>query len=339
MTAARTRESRNWVQTLSRWSGPIVLVGLFTYFSISLPEIFPTSTNLEGMAAAQAIPGMLALAILLPVLAGEFDFSAGAVLGGAVVMVAVLTGEASVPWVPACLITLACAAGVGVINGLLITMAEVNSFVATLAVGGIIGGATLYKTGGQTLIGIPEGLTEAGQNEAVGLPLPIIYLFVVTLVVWYLLRQTPWGRRQEAIGKGRRAAELAGAPVHRQIMLSFVGSAMLAALAGILQVAVLGSAPAGLGPALLLSAYATVFLGATMFRPGFFNVPGTIVALFVIAVGINGLTLSGVNTAIEQIFSGGILIIAVVLSRLETVRLRLGRRRRAIDLAQQESVT
>lgn len=306
----------------SRCGGLLLLVVLLVVFGATMSDTFLTDTNLQGVAANQAVPGLLALALLLPLVAGEFDFSAGAVLGAAMVFMAILTGEQGVSWQLAALIVFAGGAVVGVVNGLLVAKLGIHSFVATLAVSGIVSGAALWAAEGKVLFeGIPSGLTDAGTDFLWEVPLPVVYLLVVAAAVWYLLRGTPWGRYQEALGKGRRAATLSGVPVTRQVITGFVAGAALAAFAGVVNIAQLGSAPPNLGPPLLLSAYAAAFLGAAMFRPGFPNVPGTIVAVFLIAVAINGLELAGVSSFIEPILTGIVLILAVSLSRLEALTL------------------
>jgi ribose transport system permease protein len=136
------------------------------------------------------------------------------------------------------------------------------------------------------------------------------------------LRQTAWGRRHEAVGKGRAASHLAGIGVRRHLFGAFIVSGVIAGFAGLVLVARLGSAPPNVGEAFTLSAFAAAFLGATMLRPGFFNATGTLVAILLIAVGINGLLLAGVENYIERLFTGAVLLLAVGLSRLERLSAR-----------------
>lgn len=125
---------------------------------------------------------------------------------------------------------------------------------------------------------------------------------------------------------GRRAARLAGVPIQRHIVLAFMGSGALAALAGVLLVARLGSSTPNIGQGYIISAFAAVFLGAAMLRPGFFNATGTMLAIVLIAIGVNGLSLAGVSSFISEVFTGVVLLISVGLAQLERSG-RLGRRR------------
>jgi ribose transport system permease protein len=107
---------------------------------------------------------------------------------------------------------------------------------------------------------------------------------------------------------------------NRVIFISFIASATLASLAGVVYGAQLGAGPPNVGANFLLPAYAAAFLGSTMIKPGRFNVPGLILALFVVAIGINGLQLYGIAFWIVDLYQGLILIIAVVVARARADR-------------------
>jgi ribose transport system permease protein len=302
----------------SRFGGPALLVALVIVYSVTLPHTFLTVVNIRALLSQQAVPGILAAALLLPLVAGEFDFSGGSVIGLAAVVLVQLTGQLGLNWPTACIVILAAAAVFGAINGILISRFGYNSFVATLASGGVLGGVALVRSQGETLYqGIPAQFLDLGRGMVLGVPYAVIYLAVVFVVVAYVLRQTAFGRYHEALGKGRAAAQLAGVSYRRHILIAFVASAVIAAIAGLLLVANLGSAPPNVGDSYILSAFAAAFLGSTMFRPGSFNASGAIIAILLIAVGVNGMTLAGVSSFIQQIFTGGLLLVAVGVSRLE----------------------
>jgi ribose transport system permease protein len=318
VTRSRRRALNRTLTIASQLGGPLVLVALVVVFSVTLSDTFPTHANFESMIKNQAVPGILALGLLFPLVCGEFDFSGGTVATGSAVALVVLTGEHGLSWPVACLVILAAAALVGVVNGVLVAYFEYSSFVATLAVSGVLGGAALWQSKGQTLFkGVPEGFIDLGRKSALGIPYPALYLLAAYVLVAFVLRGTAWGRYHDSVGKGRAAARLAGVPVRRHVFQAFVASAVLAGVAGLVLVARLGSAPPSAGEAFTLSAFAAAFLGATMIRPGSFNATGTVVAILLIAVGINGLLLAGVENWIERIFTGGVLLVAVGLSRLE----------------------
>jgi ribose transport system permease protein len=313
----RGTERGSGVDYLARFGGVVVIVLMFVVFAVALPDTFPTASNFKIVGAEQAVSSILAFGVLLPLIAGEFDFSAGAVLSAATIAAVKLTG-AGMPWPLAVLVIALAAALIGVCNGLLVARAGFNSFVATLATGGIIGGCALMVSKGETLFkGVPQTFLDIGRNTAFGVPLPIVYMLVLFLIVAWAMRQTSWGRRHEAVGKGRNAAELAGVHIQRHVVVAFAASAALAALAGCLLVARLGTAPVDIGNSYILNAFAAVFLGATMLRPGFFNATGTLLAIVLIAIGVNGLSLAGASSFVGEVFTGATLLLAVALSRLE----------------------
>ena len=112
------------------------------------------------------------------------------------------------------------------------------------------------------------------------------------------------------------AARLAGVQVHRIVFGAYIGSAVFASIAGILFAAKFGAGPPNIGGGYLLPAYAAAFLGSTIIRPGRFNVPGLVVAVFIVGIGINGLQLQGRAFWIVDVFQGGALLVAVVISTL-----------------------
>jgi ribose transport system permease protein len=311
------------IAVTSRAGGPIVLVVLTSCFAIMMPGTFATRSNLQSMLSAQAVPGILALALLFPLVAGEFDFSGGAIASAGGTMFALSNGIHHWPWPVAAALIVIGGALAGAINGILVAYLGFGSFVATLATSGVVSGIALLQSGGQVLyLGISPSFLTLGQANALGVPTPVWCLLLVFLLVLYALRQTAWGRYSEAVGKNRAAATLAGIPVRRHVFLSFVVAGGLAGFAGLVLVAQVGSAQPSGGSVYTLGAFSAAFLGATMFRPGFYNPPGTILAILLIAVGVNGLTLSGVSAYVEQIFTGLVLLVAVGLSGVERITIR-----------------
>jgi ribose transport system permease protein len=192
----------------------------------------------------------------------------------------------------------------------------VDPFIATIATASVLLGISEAIANGTSIsANIPSSFTALGRNYVWKLPVTLIYMALVAALLWYILDHTPFGRRVYATGAGREAARLAGVRTNRVIFISFLASATLASLAGVIYGAQLGAGPPNIGANFLLPAYAAAFLGSTMIKPGRFNVPGLILALFVVAIGINGLQLYGIAFWIVDLYQGLILIIAVVVAR------------------------
>lgn len=302
----------------------VFLLALIVAFGIALPDTFPTTANLQTILGSQAVPTLLALAVVIPLVAGEFDLSVGGTLGVSAVFTAYASSKGlAVPVVFLLAILIGC--GVGVINGFLVTKIGVSAFIATLGMGTVLTGGNLLMSGGNVLFeGIPTSLTEIAGREVLGLPIVVFYAALLAFVLWYVLEWTPMGRYLRATGSGREAARLTGVRTDKWLFLSFVIAGAIAALAGFMQTSRVGSAPPDVGPNFLLPAYAAAFLGATTIHAGRFNVWGTVVGVLVLAVGITGLNLAGAAFWVPPVFNGVALIVAVsvavIVARRNTAR-------------------
>lgn len=303
---------------LERYAGVGLLIIMFAVFSITLPGKFLTYDNLIGVVSNEAIAGIMALALLLPLAAGVFDISIGGMMTLSMVVVTWLfqTTDGSIPIPVAIGLTLLLGVLAGCFNGTIVVRGRVDPFIATIASGSVMLGISEAIANGTTIYeSIPRGFTDLGRTHLGKVPITVLYVAIVAVVLWYILDHTPFGRKVYATGAGRDASRLAGVRTNRVIFLTFVASATLAALAGIVYSAQLGTAPPNVGGGFLLPAYAAAFFGATMIRPGRFNVGGLIVALFILAIGINGLQLYGLAFWIVDIYQGVVLIVAVLLAR------------------------
>jgi ribose transport system permease protein len=166
----------------------------------------------------------------------------------------------------------------------------------------------------------PEGFRHIASGTVAGIPTVTVYLIVIAVVVWYLLEHTPAGRKLFATGAGAEAARLAGVRIDRYRFASLVASALLASVAGLLLAAKIGQVGPTIGPEYLLPGFAACFLGTTQFKLGRFNVPGTLLALFLLATGVTGLQQIGGELWITDLFNGVALIVAVSASILAARR-------------------
>jgi ribose transport system permease protein len=291
-----------------------VAIAMIVAFSIALPT-FRSFDNVKGLLDDQAIAGILALAVLVPLIAGEFDLSVGATLG----IGSIVTAYASSHGVPS-LVVLVIVLALGVLIGLInagFILAGASAFIVTLGMATILAGANLLITGGNTIYqGISYSLQDAAQTELAGFSLLPYYFLILAFVMWFLIEHATFGRYVRATGLGRDAARLSGVRTNRWLIVAFVMAGAIAALAGLLQTARTSAAPPTIGPDYLLPAYAAAFLGATTIKRGLFNVWGTVVGVFLLAIGINGLTLAGAPFWVPQVFSGGALILAVTVAAL-----------------------
>lgn len=303
-------------KTFQSASGLYLWGALILLFALWVPETFLTTTTVKSLAAEQSVTAILALGLLLPVAAGQFDLSAATLLGAAAIGVSWLTAIHGVPLELAVVIVIGFGALVGAINGALVVLIGIDSFIATLATSSVLTAITLAVSNNQLITGLPEKLGEFASPQPLGISILFFYMLVVAAVVWYLLEHHPTGRRLHASGGNPLAARLAGVRVGRLVFGSFVASGVIASLAGLLATARVGAGDPSLGPPYLLPAYAAVFLGATQFKGGRVNVAGTLLAVFLLATGVRGLQLAGAQFWVDDLFNGVALAVAVGLAAL-----------------------
>lgn len=303
-------------RALQQYAAVIVLVALAVFFSILLPDRFGQLSTARTMLSTEAVLAVLAIGVIFPLVAGEFDISIGAVFGFCALVVARLDGPEQWPALAAVGVALLVGLTIGLFNGLLVTKVRMSSFIATLGTSVVVAGFAQWISGGKPIFdGVSTDLTEWGRRVLFDqIPIVTFYLVAVAIVAWFLLEVTVFGRYLRAVGSNVKGARLAGLPIDRLKLTAFALSGLLAALAGVISTMKLGSAHPSAGPPLLLPAYAAAFLGATTIRRGRFNVAGTVVAVFLIAVGITGIQLWGAPSWVDPVFNGSALIVAVALS-------------------------
>jgi ribose transport system permease protein len=304
------------VLIFTRYATALILLLLVVIFSFASPQ-FLTATNWQNLLVVQAVVSCTAFAAILSLIVGEFDLSLGNMLGFLTMLGAFLGGhgyDARVV-IPAMII----AGGLtGLLNGFLTVRFQISSFIATLGTGILLSGCTMGLSGGQVLFdGIPPTILAVGRGHFLTLGISIWLTAAIALILLYVLEQTPFGRKLYAIGGSERVAFLAGIRTGALKIVAFALAGMLIGVGSIFALGQNGAASAGFGPELLLPAYAAAFLGVTTYRPGYYNIPGAVIAILLMAVGFNGLNLLGAPFWVQPIFNGGVLIIAVISARAE----------------------
>jgi ribose transport system permease protein len=295
---------------------PAAWVAVIVLFGALEPSTFLTSANFQTIFGSQAVLAIVALALLFPLTAGDYDLSIAAVVSLAAMVTAVLNVNEGWPLLPAVIVALASGALVGALNGAVVVMLGVDAFIATLGSSAVVAGVVLWISNTSTIGGISGKLTDAATTTLLGLPLSFYYGLVLCALVWYVLEFTAPGRRLLFIGRGREVARLSGVRVARGRWLALLASASIAAVAGVLYAGTTGAADPSSGASFLLPAYAAAFVGATSIVPGRFNPWGSVMAVYFLATGITGLELLGAASFVQQLFYGGALVIAGVLGQL-----------------------
>ena len=307
-------------------------IALVILFSIWTPDTFLTTTTLQLIAQQQVVTALVAVGLVIPLAAGTFDLSVGYAVGLGAILSAYFVGNLHTGLLVAILAAIAAGILLGCLNGLFIVVIGIDSFIATLASGSITAAAILMITGSKQIIFYNQTFLDIGNNKIAGIPISVFYLAVIAIVLWLAVQYTPWGRRLYAIGGNRETARLAGVSVKRIIFTSLLVSAVTASIAGILLTASLGAGSPEFGPSYLLPAFAAAFLGSTQLKNGRFNIWGTVLAVYVLGIGIKGLQLVSGEPWVPQLFNGIALATAVGLAVVgKKHEALLGRLRRRKD--------
>ena len=294
---------------------PIFTVLLVLFFSVVLPDTFPTMLNLRSILNDKSIIAILSLAAMIPMMAGRIDLTVGYGIVLWHVLAIALQTKMGFSWPMACVIVILFGCILGLINGFLVEMAQIDSFIATLGTGTILYAIALWYSEGRQVIGVlPKGFTELYSAMPLGIPISTFYVAALALALWAVAEYLPIGRYLYAIGANQRAALLNGIPTRRYVIGSFVASGILGAIAGILLAARLRIGQASVGLEFLLPALVGAFLGSTTIRPGRVNVWGTLFGVAILAIGISGIQQLGGDFYVEPLFNGVTLLIAIGLA-------------------------
>lgn len=290
----------------------ILMLFLILLFSLLLPTTFPTILNLRSIISDKAIILILSLGVMIPMSAGRIDLTVGYGIVLWHILAISLQTSFGFPWPVAVVTVLLLGALMGVLNGLLVEIAKIDSFIATLGTGTILYALALWHSGGRQIVGVVSNDFYALNSTMVfGLPITGYYVIVIAVVMWFVYEYLPIGRYLYAIGASPKAAALNGIPVRKYVMGSFIASGLFTALAGILLAAKLRIGQASVGLEYLLPALVGAFLGSTTIKPGRVNVWGTIVGVVILAVGISGIQQFGGSFWVEPMFNGVTLLVAI----------------------------
>ncbi|WP_454855419.1 ABC transporter permease [Rhizobium binxianense] len=307
----------------------IVIIAVFSFLS---PYYF-TLNNFLIMASHVAIFGILAIGMLLVILNGGIDLSVGSTLGLAGCIAGFLMQGVTLDYFGVILyppvwavVVITCALGalVGAVNGVLIAYLKVPAFVASLGVLYVARGIALLMTNGLTynnLGGRPElgntGFDWLGFNRLAGIPIGVIVLAVLAIVCGIVLSRTAFGRWLYASGGNERAADLSGVPVKRVKIIVYVLSGVCAAIAGLVLSSQLTSAGPTAGTTYELTAIAAVVIGGAALTGGRGTVRGTMLGAFVIGFLSDGLVIIGVSAYWQTVFTGAVIVLAVLMNSIQ----------------------
>ncbi len=300
--------------------GPVIgLVFVLLVFSLLRPSTFLTLSNFEIMLLQSAVVGMAALGMTLIIVSGGIDLSVGSTIALCTVVIARLLATGMSP-LAAALLGVATGALCGLLTGFLVTRLKVTPFIVTLGMLGIYRGLA-KGISSQQMVSAPETwlndlLTSLGpENRWWALPPGVWATLIAALLTAGFLTYTKPGRHVFAIGSNELTARLCGVPVRRIKLLVFTLGASFAGLAGVLQFSYLtmGDPTTALGAE--LDVIAAVVIGGGSLSGGEGSVLGSLIGAFIMTVVGNGCTKLGLDNWVQEIVTGGIIVLAVALDR------------------------
>lgn len=288
----------------------VVLVLIFTA-SCFLSEYFLTSYNMSIIARSLAFVGLITLGQSLLMILGELDLSLGMIAGLCGIIGGILMVDQNINPYLALIICLMLGAFCGFLNGILVTGLRLHSLVLTIGMSGVYLGCNRVITQGKAITGIPESITFLGRGDIYGMPTPTVIMFVFLALVTFIVIKTPLGRYIYAIGNNQEAAKILGIRVNlvRIIIFSFAG--FLAALAGMLMVARLGTAQPSIGESWVLPPIAASVIGGVATTGGIGRPIGAIIGAMIIGVIENIIVLFGVSPYWQSMVSGIVVVLAI----------------------------
>jgi len=306
---------------------PVLLIGSVVFFGL-MEERFLDGRNLFNVVRQTTYLAIVSIGQMVCLLTAGFDLSIGSTMAlasvvSALVMVSVL---ATTPEAYVMAIVLGLIAGIGVgiivgsINGVGVAIFNVPPFMMTLGMLSVALGAALTIGGGVPIYGIPKVFKEAfGYGRLFDIPAPLFYMAGIAIIVFFTLNWTKMGRYFYAIGSNRRAARLSGVKTRKHLFFAYVICGVTAACVGLLLMARTGTGEATIGQPLVLQSVAACVIGGVSLFGGIGRLENVLLGAFFITLLTNGMNLIRMDSYVQQIVLGSVLILAIVVDQ---VRLR-----------------
>jgi ribose transport system permease protein/putative xylitol transport system permease protein len=305
------RELQDWIIDL----GPFALLALLVIgFSLASPVFLTVSNLVDNVLRNSTILLLVSLAGTFPILQQSIDLSIESMVGITGVIAAILISDYQLG-VLALLVAVVAGTVFGALNGIVFAKFKIPSFLVTLGSLSILSGTALLMTGGTSIPYRNPGVRQISTGYLIpGVPNIVAWGLVIYVLMVFVAFKTPFGRYCYALGENEEVADLSGVQVDRYKIGAFVVSGLLCGIAGALLTARTASAAPGMGAGLLLQSIAAIVMGGTALTGGVGGPHRTILGVLVIGVLANGMNLVGIQSFVQEIVLGFVVIIAVAMS-------------------------
>ncbi|WP_369862788.1 ribose ABC transporter permease [Halanaerobium sp. ST460_2HS_T2] len=307
-------KDKSFLEILNKFKTGIGLLVLVIVLSFMSPY-FLTIPNLLNVVRQVSIIAVISFGMTMVILTGGIDLSVGSMLAFSGAVAAGMMVNSGLNVFLAILIGLAAGTALGLFNGIAVAKAKLPAFIVTLAMMTVARGFTLIYTNGRPISGFDETFRFFGAGYLGRIPIPVVIMFILLIVIYILLKKTPFGRYIYAIGGNETATKLSGINTDKIKIAVYALNGFLAAVSGIILTSRLNSAQPMAGEGYELDAIAAVVLGGTSLSGGSGGVIGTIIGALIIAVLNNGLNLLNVSSFYQLVAKGAVILLAVFLDR------------------------
>jgi ribose/xylose/arabinose/galactoside ABC-type transport system permease subunit/ABC-type multidrug transport system ATPase subunit len=291
------------------------IVLLSAVMTVLKPTEFANPTNIFDILANAALPAIMAQGAMLIICAGGIDISVGSMVG-LVAASAALAAKAGVPPLTCLAFAVTLGIALSLVNAGTALTARIHPIIVTLAGLSIYRGAMRIVTGGSEVLQLPSGYRALANGNLFGLPKICYYVIIVTLLTHLFLRYTLSGRRVLALGNSESAARLIGLSKTRLTLLVFAISGALVGLTAVLLPGYYGNVQANTGEGMELKAIAAAVIGGCNILGGRGSALGTLLGAFLVALLYNMLILLEASSYWQNIFVGGLILLAVTVDAL-----------------------
>ncbi len=308
---AANKKTFNFGQFYGKYGIFIILAVIFAVAAVAVPGFF-SKYNLTNVLLSIACTTVLALGATFVIILGNINIAYGselAFIGCIACMVDVATG--SMPL--ALLAALAIGLLLGTLTGFVITRFNIPAFIMTLALTEAARGGAVLVTGGKTISGLSDSFRFLGQGYVGPVPMAVIILILAFIVMWVILNKTPFGRYLYAVGGNAKAAEASGISPKQVVLKAYILDGLLVGISSVLLMSRLNSGVPGAGVSYEMDAITAVVVGGTSMSGGSGTLFGTIVGAVIVGIINNVQTLMGVDSNMQKIVKGCIIVAAVII--------------------------
>lgn len=312
----KTGIARHDLSNLYTFVGLIILVIIL---AIASPFFF-TGDNINNILLQMSVNGIVAIGMTFVIITGGIDLSVGSIVAVAGILYGVVFKATGGSDVLTLLVTLATGALLGAVNGILISKGRLPAFISTLGMMQVARGLSLLISGSRPISGFSSFLISLGGGKILGISVPIIIMLIIYVIAFLVLRYSMLGRNLYAVGGNKEASRLSGINIDRVTFATYVISGLMSGIAAIVLTGRLNTATPQAGTQYEMDAIASVVIGGASLAGGRGNVIGTFIGALIISVVRNGMNILNVNTYLQQIFLGLIIIGAVFIDAMRGKR-------------------